>query len=69
MINIKEKINNEELLNIFLVMSICGTILMWMFYLSFTADVGSLTYLILAIIFTIATPAFFALLWLQRKKG
>ncbi len=80
MTSLKEKFDLEELISILIGMCLSGTILMWFFYTTFppwippwdpetTAHGGNMTYLILAIFFTVATPALFVLLWFRKKKA
>ena len=80
MTSLKEKIDLEELISILIGICLLGTILMWFFYTTFppwippwdpdtVAHVGNLTYLIIAILFTVATPALVVLLWFRKKKA
>ena len=80
MTSLKEKINLEELISILIGICLSGTILMWLFYTTFpqwippwdpetVPHVGNILYLILAILFTVATPALFVLLWFRKKKA
>jgi hypothetical protein len=80
MTSLKEKFDLEELISILIGMSLSGAILMWLFYTTFppwippwdpdtVVHVGNITYLILAILFTVATPALILLLWFRKKKA
>jgi len=80
MTSLKEKFDLEELISILIGICLAGTILMWFFYTTFppwippwdpetVVHVGNITYLILAILFTVATPALFVLLWFRKKKA
>ncbi len=69
MTSLKEKIDLEELISILIGMCLSGTILMWLFYTTFPDHTANLFYLILAILFTVATPALFVLLWFRKKKA
>ena len=64
-----EKFDREEVLVTLMTMSIVGLITMWMFYTRFLDHDATLTYLILAILFTIAAPALFVYLWFLKKKA
>ena len=69
MTSLKEKFDLEELISILIGMCLSGTILMWLFYATFHDHTANLFYLILAILFTVATPALFVLLWFRKKKA
>ncbi len=66
--NLKEKFDLEELLSILLGMFLAGLIIMWFFYTTFPDHDANLTYLILAIIFTVLAPLDVVLIWFLKKK-
>ncbi|NVM16075.1 MAG: hypothetical protein HWN80_00060 [Candidatus Lokiarchaeota archaeon] len=68
MSSLKEKIDIEELLAILFGMFLAGAILMWFFYTGFPEHAAVLTYLIIAVIFTILTVVAFVLLFLRKRK-
>ena len=78
MSSLKEKLDLDEILSILIPMCVAGIYLMWSFYtthpfwdpeVSFIHIDGNITYLVLAIIFTIAAPALFVWLWFRKKKA
>jgi len=80
MTSLKEKFDLEELISLLIVICLAGTILMWMFYTTFPRWIppwdpetvpheGDILYLVLAILFTVATPALVVLLRFRKKKA
>jgi hypothetical protein len=80
MTSLKEKFDLEELISILIGICLAGSILMVLFYTTFprwippwdpetTVHIGNMTYLVLAILFTVATPALIVLLWFLKRKA
>jgi hypothetical protein len=66
---LKEKLNIDEFIYTLMMMSLGGLIIMWLFFGNFPDHAANVTYLVLAIVFTVLTPLFFVLLYLRKKKA
>ncbi len=69
----KEAFELEEVISIFMLCSIAGSIIMWLFFVWYGTGEHiwgpTALFLTLAILFTILAPVFFIFLWFRKKKA
>ena len=68
MSSLKEKFDIEELLAVLFGVFLAGAVLMWFFYGGFPEADAVMTYLIIAILFSVLTVVMFVLIFLRKKK-
>lgn len=68
MSSLKDKFDIEEILYILFGMFLAGAILMWFFYTGFPEHDAVITYLVIAILFTVLAVVDFVLIYLRKKK-